>query len=114
MSGCNCGSGQAMPAEITLSYDGACRLAQQILGAHEPYWLTARCDQIAAHLKTDCTVFVNNPIRLALVGTNECPPPGDPGGSSNGILLGLLALVGIGGVLLVASKRSKKLVIMRR
>lgn len=92
----------------------ACRQARQILAAMDPVWAGASCSQITAHIAQNCDIFVgNDPIRVALTGTAECPVT-PPGGGNNMLVVALVGLGVVGAVAaLIASKSTKKVLIAR-
>jgi len=115
--------GHAYPlSAYPLTADEAYTEAQRQLCALSPLWCDATNAQIKQHIcYDDCSLFVgNDPLRLAICGTYQCPvtapPPPAPGeGINTTLILGVAALVAVGAVaLVIASKGTKKKVLVAK
>lgn len=126
-----CVSCGGFPLAYALTYDDACSQARNLLGGFDSRFLTMPCDQIAAHIAGDCTLFVPpSQIRDALApGTcGSTPPPGPPPpgpgpgpgpgpaptpGADTNLLLGIVGIAAVAGIALAitASSRKKKVLI---
>lgn len=114
----------------------ACAAARQFMCANGNTGLCqGSCDQIAAHVANNCTLYVgNDPVRIALTGSAQCPPgtvappnptptptpqPGPypvphPGPSDNTpLIIAGLALAAVIGVVVMQAGRKKILVSAR-
>jgi len=110
-------------------YASACAAAKSTLcqlSGGDPQWCNASCPTIQTKVCTDCTVFVgNDPIRLALCCTANCPapqaqwadpvtgqcgstPPGGGGGDNTSLIIGLVGIAAVAGVAIAIAQSSRK------
>ena len=79
--------------------------------------------QLIAKIRSDCTLFTgaDNPIRLAIFGTAQCPTSAPacnavPGGQDNTmmmVLLGVAAALAVGVVIVASRPTTKKIMVAR-
>lgn len=101
------------PYVMALTYPEACAEAKRILQEMGAPWWNESCEQIAARIAQDCTLFVGHEVRLGLLGTLECPVP-PPGTNNNMLIIGLVGLGVVGAVAaVIASKGTKKVLVAR-
>lgn len=112
----------AMPL-IGETPDQACARARAEMGALDPRWYQATCEQIQIHIcSDDCTIYPpgsGDGLRASICGADLCPkgppwpgftnppPPPPPGGSGSnlGLIVAGLAVVGILGYGLLGNNR---------
>ncbi len=102
-----------------LTSDQAYAQAKAQLCALDPRWCQATNSQLWQHIcKDDCSVFVgDDPIRVAICGTSQCPAPGTgpSEGMSTTLIIGLagLALVGVVALAIASSGTKKKVLVAK-
>lgn len=103
-----------------LTSEEAYQQAREWMCSQSPVWCDATDAQIRYHLcytEDGCTIFVGeDPVRLAICGSSECPVSEPPPGGNNTLLIALagLAVVGVVAVAIASKGKKKKVVVVRR